>query len=74
LLERINMFKKGKYQHYKGGLYEVIDVAFHSETNEEMVIYKSLKNDSLWVRPLTMFYEKVNINNELKPRFKFLEQ
>ena len=67
------MFKKGQYQHYKGGLYEVIDIAFHSETNEEMVLYKSLKNNTLWVRPLTMFFENVDIDGELKPRFRFIE-
>lgn len=67
------MIKKGKYQHYKNLMYEVVDTAIHSETLEEMVIYKPLYGASkLWVRPLEMFKENVRINNEDVPRFKYV--
>ena len=50
----------GKYRHFKGGLYEVIGVARHSETLEEMVVYRALYGEGgLWVRPATMWNETV---------------
>ncbi len=69
------MIKKGKYQHYKGGLYRVIDVVKHSETLEDLVLYKTLYENpisELWVRPLKMFIEKVKVNGKMQPRFKYL--
>lgn len=69
----------GKYQHYKGNFYEVIGVARHSETLEEMVVYRALYysekfgENSLWVRPKKMFLENININGKEIPRFKFIE-
>jgi hypothetical protein len=67
------MLKLGKYKHYKGNLYEVIGVAHHSETLEEMVVYRALYNDfDLWVRPLSMFLENVEINGVTMPRFEYL--
>ena len=67
------MIKLGKYQHYKGNNYEVIDVARHSETLEDMVVYRALYGDfDLWVRPLKMFLENVEINGVTMPRFKYL--
>jgi len=52
----------GKYQHYKGNEYEVIDLALHSETEEWMVVYRPLYGDGyLWVRPYEMFSEKVTL-------------
>jgi len=63
----------GKYRHYKGNEYEVIGVARHSETEESLVVYKPLYDESgLWVRPLEMFQENVNIDRELVPRFKYI--
>lgn len=51
--------KKGIYRHFKGNEYEVIGTAFHSETLEEMVVYRALYGDrNLWVRPLSMFMDK----------------
>ena len=47
-----------KYRHFKGGEYELIAVASHSENNEELVIYKSLKDGQVWARPKTMFTGK----------------
>lgn len=63
----------GKYRHYKGKDYEVIDVAKHSETLEEMVVYRALYGDcDLWVRPLKMFIEEVEVGEKKIPRFKYL--
>lgn len=60
----------GKYRHYSGKEYEVIGVARHSETLEELVIYKPLYiDDGLWVRPLKMFEENVEIDGKMVPRF-----
>jgi len=70
--------KLGKYRHYKGKLYEVIGVARHSETLEEMVIYRGLYNSKefgknpLWARPLKMFCEEVIANGEKIPRFSLI--
>ncbi|MDE2144783.1 MAG: DUF1653 domain-containing protein [Patescibacteria group bacterium] len=64
------MIKPGKYRHYKGKEYEVIGVAKHSETLEEMVVYKALYGDlELWVRPLKMFIEEVEVDGKKMPRF-----
>jgi hypothetical protein len=60
----------GRYRHYKGNEYEVIGVARHSETDERVVVYRPLYNDTgLWVRPLAMFVEEVTLNGETVPRF-----
>ncbi|MDG1813958.1 MAG: DUF1653 domain-containing protein [Porticoccaceae bacterium] len=65
---------KGIYKHYKGNLYEVVDVARHSETEEEHVVYRTLYGDySLWVRPLELFIEDVQVDGEQRPRFAFVE-
>ena len=65
--------KLGKYKHYKGNEYEVIGVGKHSETLEEMVVYKALYGEGqIWVRSLKMFEEDVEANGEKTPRFKYL--
>ena len=65
---------KGIYKHYKGNLYEVIDVAKHSETEEEHVVYRTLYGDySLWVRPLAMFIETVELDGQQIARFEYIE-
>jgi len=67
--------RPGLYRHYKGRDYEVIDIARHSETEEKMVVYRCLYNDySLWVRPLSMFRETVNVAGEQIPRFTRIDQ
>ena len=65
---------KGIYKHYKGNLYEVVDVAKHSETEEEHVVYRTLYGDySLWVRPLAMFIETVELDGQQIARFEYIE-
>jgi len=60
----------GRYRHHKGQFYEVIDVARHSETEELLVVYRCLYGDfSLWVRPLEMFLEMVDVDGAKVPRF-----
>lgn len=60
----------GRYRHYKGQLYQVIDVARHSETEELLVVYRCLYGErSLWVRPLEMFLSTVEVNGARVPRF-----
>lgn len=68
-----NMIKFGRYKHYKGKEYEVIGIAKHSETLEELVVYRALYGDhDLWTRPLRMFVETVEIDGKQKPRFEFV--
>jgi hypothetical protein len=60
----------GRYRHYKGGEYEVIGVARHSETHEPLVVYRPLYNATgWWVRPHAMFFEAVTIEGRTRPRF-----
>jgi hypothetical protein len=64
----------GRYRHYKGGEYEVIAVARHSETLEPMVVYRPLYNDSgLWVRPHSMLFEQIEFEGRVQPRFAPME-
>jgi hypothetical protein len=64
---------KGLYKHYKGNLYEVIMTARHSETEEWMVVYKTMYGDEgMWVRPYDMFMEKVEVDAVLVDRFEFI--
>lgn len=66
--------RPGMYRHYKGGLYEVIGMARHSETLETLVLYKALYGDhGLWVRPLAMFRETVEVAGRRLPRFEKVE-
>ena len=66
--------KKGLYRHYKGNMYEVISLARHSETEEWMVVYKALYGDEgIWVRPYEMFFEKVEVDGKMIPRFEYVK-
>jgi len=66
--------KLGIYEHFKGGKYEVIGFAKHSETLEKMVLYKHEGEEELWVRPLSMFLETVERDGKVMPRFKFIKE
>ncbi|MFI0474438.1 DUF1653 domain-containing protein [Halomonas sp. HMF6819] len=60
----------GIYRHYKGALYEVLGTAQHSETEEPLVVYRALYGEyGLWVRPLAMFMETVEVQGQQQPRF-----
>jgi hypothetical protein len=72
------MIEPGLYRHYKGNLYEVICLAHHSETLEEMIVYKALYKtqfgeNSMWVRPAKMFEELVVKDGKPVKRFDKLE-
>jgi len=65
--------KLGIYKHYKGNLYEVLATARHSETEEWMVIYRTLYGDgSQWVRSYDMFIESIELNGEKVKRFEYM--
>ena len=65
----------GKYRHFKGGEYELLGVARHSETLEPMVVYRALYDDgSLWVRPASMWSETVDKGDYHGPRFVPMEE
>jgi hypothetical protein len=69
----MNIVSTGRYRHYKGEEYTVIGVARHSETGEELVVYRKEYDDhGLWVRPLAMFLENIEVNGKTIPRFQFL--
>ena len=68
-----NMIKPGKYRHFKGKEYEVIGVAKHSETLEEMVVYRQLYGEhGLWIRPASMWEETVERDGKTYKRFTYI--
>ncbi len=72
---RSQNIKLGKYRHFKGKKYEVIGLAKHSETLEDMVVYKDLYGQGLlWVRPVSMFIDQVQVDDQFLPRFVFLQE
>ena len=65
--------KTGIYEHYKGNRYTVIDTVRHSETEELLVLYRPMYGEeNLWVRPFNMFFEEIELNGSLQPRFKYI--
>lgn len=67
------MFEKGIYRHFKGNKYQLLEVAKHSETLEEMVVYRALYGDGgVWVRPAAMWNEEVEHNGEMVKRFTYI--
>lgn len=65
--------KPGRYRHFKGKEYEVLGVARHSETEEELVVYRALYGDfSLWVRPVSMWNETVECDGKTFRRFTYI--
>ncbi|MCD2513111.1 DUF1653 domain-containing protein [Comamonas endophytica] len=72
-LPSIQATPPGLYRHYKGGLYQVLDMVRHSETLEPMTLYRALYGArGLWVRPAAMFGEEVVIAGQRQPRFRRL--
>lgn len=61
--------QKSVYKHFKGGIYEVLCIVKNSETEEDRVVYKSVSNDSIWVRPINMWYEIVSYKGKKVSRF-----
>lgn len=65
--------RPGRYRHYKGNDYEVVGIARHSETLEELVVYRALHGEhGLWVRPKSMFAETVERDGRHLPRFAYV--
>lgn len=65
--------KPGRYRHFKGKEYEVLFTAQHSETEEQMVVYRALYGErKIWVRPVSMWNETVEVNGERRKRFEYL--
>lgn len=65
--------KKGKYRHFKGNEYEVLDIALHSETLEEYVVYRALYGEKgVWVRPASMWNETVERDGKVFRRFEWI--
>lgn len=67
--------RPGRYRHFKGGEYEVLGLATHSETLEPMVVYRALYGEKgLWVRPAAMWNQPVERDGYSGPRFTFMEE
>ncbi len=65
----------GRYRHHRGGDYEVIGVARHSETLEPLVLYRPLYNQTgLWARPYDMFFEQVEVDGQMRLRFSLISE
>src|SRR5436305_7880786 len=65
----------GRYRHFKGKEYSVVGIAHHSETLEELVVYRQeYGNHRLWVRPKEMFLEEVKVDGQEAPRFQCLDE
>lgn len=66
---------RGLYRHFKGNLYEVLEIAVHSETRETLVVYRALYSDcGVWVRPADMWLETVARDGEIRPRFTLIKK
>lgn len=71
----MEQIKPGRYRHFKGNEYEVIGLARHSETEEELVVYRALYGDfGLWVRPVSMWNETVERDGKTFRRFTYIGQ
>jgi|GEM_PF-5183979 len=68
------LIQPGRYLHYKGNYYTVLNTVKHSETEETLVLYKAEKSDQLWVRPLDMFKEKILFDGKEIERFKLVKE
>ena len=71
MTQQLQSVPQGIYRHYKGSLYQVLHTAQHSETQEELVVYRCLYGEyGVWVRPLSMFSETVEVEGKQVPRFE----
>lgn len=69
----MNYIKIGKYKHFKGNEYEVLYIAKHSETGEDMVVYRALYGDfGIWVRPASMWNEVIERDGKKMQRFTYI--
>lgn len=74
-MDQSDTLRPGRYRHFKGGEYEIIGVATHSETREPIVVYRPLYGEGgLWVRPLAMFTERVVREGIDQPRFVYIDE
>lgn len=70
----MDSIQPGRYRHYKGNEYLVLGVARHSETEEELVVYRQDYGDrSLWCRPRRMFEQRVEVAGQMVPRFRYID-
>jgi len=68
-----NNIQFGRYDHFKGMPYELLDVVYHSETQEALVLYRALYGEKqLWVRPFQMFFETIQREGKSQPRFCYV--
>ncbi|MBO7736317.1 MAG: DUF1653 domain-containing protein [Clostridia bacterium] len=71
----MNTIKIGRYRHFKGNEYQVICLAKHSETTQEMVVYRALYGEGgVWVRPAYMWNEEVLHEGKIQPRFTYIAE
>lgn len=71
----MNKITTGIYRHYKGNLYQVLHIATHSETHEKLVVYRALYGEyGVWVRPVAMFCEMVQVDGQSVPRFELVQE
>ncbi len=71
MTKQLQSIPQGIYRHYKGSLYQVLHTAQHSETEESLVVYRCLYGEyGVWVRPLSMFSETVEVEGKQVPRFE----
>jgi hypothetical protein len=80
LKQTVTQIPIGTYRHYKGNLYRVLHIAKHSETLEPMIVYQALYDspefgiNAVFVRPIDLFLEKVNVNGKEQARFEYLPE
>lgn len=68
------MIKMGVYKHYKGNLYEAVNIVVHSETLEKMVLYRAIEDEqNFWVRPLSMWNNIIDVAGKQLKRFEFVD-